>query len=170
MIPYLRLALALALAGLLQALPGGAAAVQSPRWVATWAASQQLVEPRNLPPAPAFTDTTIRQLVRVSIGGRQIRVRFSNAFGNAPLTLHGAHIARPVKVGASDIHPDTDRALTFAGRSSVTIPIGAMVVSDMLDFELAPLADVADYRSCAGRAAGRHRPSGLPNDVVLSGG
>ena len=90
----LRLALALALAGLLQALPGGAAAVQSPRWVATWAASQQLVEPRNLPPAPAFTDTTIRQLVRVSIGGRQIRVRFSNAFGNAPLTLHGgAHRA-----------------------------------------------------------------------------
>ena len=143
MIPYLRLALALALAGLLQALPGGAAAGQSPRWVATWAASQQLVEPRNLPPAPAFADTTIRQLVRVSIGGRRIRVRFSNAFGNAPLTLHGAHIARPAKVGASDILPGSDRALMFGGRPAVTIPIGAMVVSDMLDFELAPLADVA---------------------------
>ncbi len=143
MIPYLRLALALALTGLLPTLPGGAAAGQSPRWVATWAASQQLVEPRNLPPAPAFTDTTIRQLVRVSIGGRQVRVRFSNAFGDAPLRLHGARIARPAKVGASDIHPESDRALTFAGRSAVTIPIGAMVVSDMLDFDLSPLADVA---------------------------
>ena len=142
---YLRLtlALALALAVLLHPPASGAAAVQSPRWIATWAASQQLVEPRNLPPVPAFTDTTIRQLVRVSIGGRQLRVRFSNAFGNAALTLHGARIARPVKVGASDIQPATDRALTFAGRSGVTIPIGAMVVSDELDFELAPLADVA---------------------------
>ena len=67
----------------------------------------------------------------------------SNAFGNTPLTLHAVRIARPVKVGASDIHPDTDRALTFAGRASVMIPIGAMVVSDQIDFELAPLADLA---------------------------
>ena len=139
----LRLTLALVLASLLQAAASGTAAVQPSRWVGTWAASQQLVEPRNLPPAPAFTDTTIRQLVRVSIGGRQIRVRFSNAFGNAPLTLHAAHIARPVKVGTSEIHPDTNRQLTFGGRSSVVVPNGAMVVSDALDFELAPQADVA---------------------------
>ena len=143
MIPYLRLALALALAALLQSPSSGAPTIQSPRWVATWAASQQLVEPRNLPPPPAFSDTTIRQLVRVSIGGRQVRVRFSNAFGNVPLTLHAARIARPVKVGAGDIQPDTDRAVMFGGRPSVTIPIGAMVVSDPLDFALAPLADVA---------------------------
>ena len=139
----LRLTLAVVLASLLQAAASDTAAVQPSRWVATWAASQQLVEPRNLPPAPAFTDTTIRQLVRVSIGGRQIRVRFSNAFGNAPLTLHAAHIARPIKVGTSEIRPDTDRRLTFGGRSSVVVPNGAMVVSDALDFELAPQADVA---------------------------
>lgn len=138
----LRLAAAAALALLLHT-PARGAQAQPSTWVATWAASQQLVEVRNLPPAPAFTDTTIRQLVRVSIGGRQIRVRFSNAFGNAALTLQAARIARPVKVGASDIDTGSDRALTFGGRSSVVIPIGAMVVSDVLDFELAPLADVA---------------------------
>jgi lysophospholipase L1-like esterase len=139
---FLRLAAAGAVALLLHTSARGAQ-VQASTWVATWACSQQLVEVRNLPPAPAFTDTTIRQLVRVSIGGRQIRVRFSNAFGNAPLTLQAARIARPLKVGTSDIDPATDRPLTFGGRRSVTIPVGAMVVSDTLDVDLSPLADVA---------------------------
>ena len=140
---YLRFAAALALSGLLHVPAGGAAAAQPKKWVGTWAASQQLVEPRNLPPEPAFADTTIRQIVRVSIGGREIRVRFSNAFGNAALTLRAARIARPVSVGASDIQPETDRALTFAGRPAITIPAGAMVVSDPLDFELPALSDLA---------------------------
>ena len=50
-------------------------------WVGTWAAAPQLTEPANLPPAPGFADTTLRQIVHVSIGGRTLRVRFSNAFG-----------------------------------------------------------------------------------------
>ena len=80
-------------------------------------AAQQLVEPGNLPPAPGFTDTTLRQVVRVSMGGRTLRVRFSNEFGRAPLTLLAAGIARAG--GGSAIDPATDRALTFAGRPAV---------------------------------------------------
>jgi lysophospholipase L1-like esterase len=114
---------------------------QSERWVGTWATSQQLVEPQNLPPAGAFTDTTLRQIVRVSIGGRRLRVRVSNAFGNKELTLGSVRIARAA--GGSAIRPDSDRAVTFSGRPSVVIPIGALVVSDPVDFDLAPLSDVA---------------------------
>ena len=110
-------------------------------WVATWAASPQLTEESNLPPAPGLADHTLRQIVHVSIGGKTLRVRFSNAFGRTALTLQSARIARPAGRGA--IQPATDRALTFSGRSSVAIPEGALAVSDPLAFDLAPLSEVA---------------------------
>ncbi len=68
-------------------------------WVGTWAASPQLTEDANLPPAPAVGDTTLRQVVRVSIGGRRLRVRVSNAFGKTPLTVLSAHVARSARRG-----------------------------------------------------------------------
>ena len=71
-----------------------AVAADTQRWVGTWAASQQTVEPANLPPAPGFTDTTVRQVVRVSIGGSRLRLRFSNEFGRTDLTLLAARVAR----------------------------------------------------------------------------
>jgi lysophospholipase L1-like esterase len=110
-------------------------------WVATWAASPQLTEPSNLPPAPGFDDVTLRQRVRVSIAGSRVRVRFSNAFGRTALTLQSARIAR--SQGASAIDSASDRPLTFQGRTSVTIPEGALMVSDPFTFELPALADVA---------------------------
>jgi lysophospholipase L1-like esterase len=103
--------------------------------------AQQLVEPGNLPPAPGFVDTTLRQIVHVSIGGRTLRVRFSNEFGRAPLTLLAARVAR--STGGSAIDPATDRALTFNGRPAAAIPEGAALVSDALEFELPPLSNLA---------------------------
>ena len=113
----------------------------SEHWVATWATSPQLTEESNLPPAPGLADHTLRQVVHVCIGGKTLRVRFSNAFGRTALTLQSARIARSAGGGA--IQPASDRALTFSGRTSVTIPEGALVVSDPLDFDLAPLSQVA---------------------------
>jgi lysophospholipase L1-like esterase len=110
-------------------------------WVATWAASPQLTEESNLPPPPGLADHTLRQIVRVSIGGKTLRVRFSNSFGRTSLTLHSARIA--LSAGGSAIQPATDRPLTFSGRLSVAIPEGALAVSDPLAFDLAPLSEVA---------------------------
>lgn len=110
-------------------------------WVATWAAAPQVTEPANLPPPPAFSDTTVRQIVHVSIGGSTLRVRFSNAFGRTPLTLLAARVAR--HAGGSAIDAATDRGLTFGGGASVTIPEGASALSDPLDFDLPPLSEVA---------------------------
>ena len=110
-------------------------------WVGTWMAAQQLVEPGNLPPAPGFSDTTLRQVVHVSIGGRTLRVRFSNEFGRAPLTVVSARIAR--SAGGSAIDSASDRALTFNGRSAAVIPEGAALVSDSLEFEVSPLSNLA---------------------------
>ncbi len=107
----------------------------------TWAASPQLTEPSNMPPEPGLADSTLRQIVHVSIGGKRLRVRFSNAFGTKPLNLLSAHVA--ASAGGSAIEPQGGKRLTFGGRTSVTIPTGALMVSDPVNFELGSLADLA---------------------------
>jgi len=111
------------------------------RWVGTWAASPQLTEPANMPPEPGLADSTLRQVVHVSLGGKRLRVRFSNAYGTKPLTILSAHVARSAGGGA--IEPEGGKPLTFGGRSSMTIPTGAPMVSDPTDFDIAPLSDLA---------------------------
>jgi lysophospholipase L1-like esterase len=111
------------------------------RWVGTWASSAQLADPSQAEPTAGFQDTTLRQYARVSIGGTRTRVRFSNAFGTTPLTLTKAHLA--LAAGGGAIRPESDKPLTFAGRVSVTVPPGALMVSDPLDFALSALSDVA---------------------------
>ena len=66
----------------------------------TWAASPQLTEPANMPPEPGLADATLRQVVHVSLGGKRLRVRFSNAFGTKPLTILAAHLAASAGGGA----------------------------------------------------------------------
>jgi hypothetical protein len=169
--PPIRLACLLSVA-LITASPLGAD--DRSHWVGTWAASQQLTEPANLPPAPGFADTTLRQVVRVSIGGAKVRFRFSNAFGATALTLESAHVARAA--GGSAIRPDTDRPLLFHGQPSVTIPAGALVVSDAIDFALAPLTDLAvtvyvrDARSDVTGHPGSRTTSYLQSGDAVSAG
>jgi lysophospholipase L1-like esterase len=110
-------------------------------WVGTWASSPQRGDAKNAPPAPGFADSTLRQIVHVSIGGERLRVRFSNAFGTSPLTIASAHVA--LTAGGSAIRPESDKALTFDGQPSVTIPAGALMISDPVDFNLPPLSDLA---------------------------
>ncbi len=111
------------------------------RWVGTWASAQQVVEPGNLPPAPGFVDVTLRQIVRVSIGGTAVRVRLSNEFGRSALVVHGAFLARSAGGGA--VEPGTSVPLRFSGQASVSIPEGAPMLSDPVEFPLAPASDVA---------------------------
>ncbi|HPG38801.1 MAG TPA: SGNH/GDSL hydrolase family protein [bacterium] len=111
------------------------------KWVGTWNCSQQLVEPGNMPPAkPGLTNNSLRQIVRVSIGGERIRVKFSNEFSTSPVTLKEARIA--VSVDASVIDTETDTKLLFAGAPEVTMAPGTAVTSDPIDFTLAPRSNV----------------------------
>jgi lysophospholipase L1-like esterase len=77
------------------------------------------------------------------VGGQALRVHISNAFGTEALQITSAHSARPVSIASSAIDPATDKALTFAGSSNVTVPLGAEIVSDALDFPAAALSDVS---------------------------
>ncbi|MFC7382345.1 SGNH/GDSL hydrolase family protein [Sphaerisporangium rhizosphaerae] len=119
-------------------------------WVNTWVSMPQLTEPSNMPPAPftqdglVLADSTLRQTVHTSIGGRQVRLRFSNAFGGAALPITRVSVALPAggQAGVSAIKPGTSQPVTFNGRPSVVIPVGSLAVSDPLNFELAPRSDL----------------------------
>ena len=118
-------------------------------WVATWTTAQLLV---RTPPAPSatgaqpagargFNNQTVRMMVRASIGGRRVRVKISNAFGSAPLVLGTAHIA--IRSKDSEIVATSDRALSFNGKPGCTIGPGIVTMSDPVDLNFAPLADLA---------------------------
>lgn len=130
-----------------------AAAPQKGRehWVATWAAAPH-TSAFALPGAPPLREVqnqTIRMIVPASIGGRRVRVRFSNAYGTKPLTLTAVHVA--VRHDQSSTVPGTDRALTFGEQPSFTIPPGARAVSDAVDLELHDRSDVAVSVYVAGK-------------------
>src|SRR5262249_16595548 len=100
-------------------------------WVGTWAAGPQLTEPGNLPPEPGLATNTLRQVIFTSIGGEQLRLQLSNAYGTSPLEIGTVHVASSTAAG--DIDPATDTALTFDGSPSVTIPAGETRFSDPLN-------------------------------------
>lgn len=115
------------------------AAPQSDHWVGTWAAAPvALPNPAN---KLASADTTLREIVHVSLGGPAVRVILTNEFGLDSLTIGAADIA--LSTGGSDINPDASSALTFNGRPSITIPPGALAVSDPVNLKLPASSNVA---------------------------
>jgi len=79
--------------------------------------------------AQAFNNQTLRQVVRLSLGGASVRLKLSNLFGKAPITYSAVHVARSLAT-RTDIDPASDRAVTFAGQPSVTLAAGAELTSD----------------------------------------
>jgi lysophospholipase L1-like esterase len=94
-------------------------------------------------PAPYihFTNQTLRQIVRTSIGGSKARVVLSNAYGTAPVTVGGAHVALRDQQGA--IQPASGRPLTFSGQPTITIPANAVMYSDPVNLTVPQLSDLA---------------------------
>lgn len=125
-----------------------AALVTSPiqaRTVPAWTASPQRVWgsdflfPTNVP--QRLADRTLRQVVRLAIGGRDVRIVLSNTYGSRPITVGAAHIAP--SLGGSRIDPAGDRTLRFGGATHVTIPAGASIVSDAVPITIAAGRDLA---------------------------
>ncbi len=108
--------------------------------VGTWATAVTGAPTAPLEPA-VFEHQTLRQVVRTSVGGGQVRVRLSNELGERPLVIGAARVA--LSAGGSAVRPGTDRGLTFGGRTSVTVPAGAPVLSDPVDLRLPPQAALA---------------------------
>ena len=120
--------------------PGSAQSAKHTQWVGTWATAPMLADGGGFHVHP-FADLTLREIAHVSIGGDQLRIRFTNEFGLDPLTIGAAHVA--LSAGGSQIKEGTDHALAFGGAASVIIPPGSVMYSDPVALAVAPLSDVA---------------------------
>ncbi|MBN2193334.1 MAG: SGNH/GDSL hydrolase family protein [Polyangiaceae bacterium] len=98
------------------------------QWVGTWSSSPLPADAVFFEPSKTFSNQTLRQIARVSVGGTRVRVRFSNVFGDSELQVRAAHVA--LQSDGASIYPWSDRKLTFGRRSQVTIPIGGEAISD----------------------------------------
>ena len=114
------------------AAPAGA------HWIGTWATAEQPARPAD---AQTFRNRTLRLIVRTSAGGKRLRIKVSNLFGDQPLAIGSAHVAR--RAGAADIEASSDRMLTFRGAPSTTIPPRSAAISDPIDLDAPPLSDLA---------------------------
>ena len=106
------------------------------RWVGTWSASPQAGFS-----ATDFNNQTLRMVVHTSVGGDRVRVRLSNAFGSQPLVITATHVG--TRSAGAELVVGSDRAVTFSGRSAVTIPPGALAVSDAVKLAVPTLSDLA---------------------------
>src|SRR5438093_1444690 len=121
-------------------------------WVGTWTAA----------PAPgegaAFSNHTLRMIPRVSIGGSVLRLRISNAYGTRPLAIGAARVG--VRSTGPAVVVGSNRRVTFGGEPAATIAAGALIVSDPVRLEFAPLSDLA---------VSVHLPGDLPASFGITG-
>ena len=110
-------------------------------WVGTWGASPMAANSVPGSTNAGFTNQTVRHIAHISTGGDRLRVRLSNAYGTQALVIGEAHIA--LQSGGAAIVPASDRALTFSGQTSITIPPGALVMSDPVKLNVPALSDLA---------------------------
>ncbi len=124
------------------AAEAAAPAPAEPHWIATWGASPFgfLAFGPAAAPTP-FVDQTLRQKLRISVGGDQVRVRFSNELGTTPLVIGAATVA--LATGDSAVDSASMHALTFGGATSITVPAGAPALSDPVAFAVADLTELA---------------------------
>jgi len=89
----------------------------------------------------ALTDQSVRNIVHTSVGGKGLRISLSNAFGSVPVTFDSVWVGRAGEGAA--LVAGSNRRLTFGGSTSVTVPVGAEVLSDALPGEVAAQSTLA---------------------------
>jgi hypothetical protein len=107
-------------------------------WVGTWGTAAQHFVPGTI---DTFQNQTLRLIVHISVAATKVRIRISNTFGDQPLVIGGAHIAR--RASEANIDAATDRVLTFGGSTSAKVAARSMVISDPVDLNVTALSDLA---------------------------
>lgn len=110
-------------------------------WIATWTASPEAADPDPNVAVLNLVDQTVRERVRVSMGGARIRIRLSNEFGSSPVLVGPVTVAVPSN--PADVKPGSIQAVTFGGRNSLIIPAGAPALSDPVDFPIKAGAEIS---------------------------
>ena len=110
-------------------------------WVGTWATAPQTVVKSFMPYNNCMTNRSVRQVVKVSIGGDVIRLKLSNIYSMQPVEIRSIYIAHAKD--SSDIDAKTAQYFKFGNSYKTIIPAGKQIVSNALKFKLRNLERVA---------------------------
>ena len=110
-------------------------------WVGTWATAPQTVVKSFMPYNNCMTNRSVRQVVKVSIGGNVIRLKLSNIYSMQPVEIRSIYIAHAKDSFAIDAK--TAQYFKFGNSYKTVIPAGKQIVSDALKFKLRNLERVA---------------------------
>ncbi|MET9827711.1 SGNH/GDSL hydrolase family protein [Streptomyces sp. NPDC006385] len=108
-----------------QSAPAGTTG--DPSGVVTWAATADRM-------GDGVAGRGYRLVVHTSVGGTDLRVRLSNAFGDRPMTFDSVYAG--IQKQGAELRPGSNRRLTFDGERTVTVPAGRTVWSDPLPGKL----------------------------------
>ena len=114
-------------------------------WVTSWFASPQplwgadFILPTNVP--AVLQGQSVREVAQLSAGGKAVRIVLSNRYGTQPLIVGEVRVALALQ-GAAAVD-GSERAVTFGGKRSITVPAGAPAVSDPVEMAVAPLSRLA---------------------------
>lgn len=111
------------------------------KWVGTWATAPQTVVKSFMPYNNNMSNRSVRQIVKVSIGGETIRLKLSNVYSTEPVVIRSIYIAHAKDSFAID--PKSAQYVKFGDKYKVTIPAGKSITSDALPFNLKPLQRLA---------------------------
>ena len=129
-------------------------------WLSVWATTEEKCNLSGATdtamPKLALEGTTIRQIIRVTAGGPQIRFRLSNQYGECDVEVNSMHVAKQSKdaladgkghgsskVDMSTILPETDKVVTVNGEASFVIPKGEVIYTDPIDLAVEGLDNLA---------------------------
>jgi lysophospholipase L1-like esterase len=107
---------------------------QQSSWIATWTASPEGADSDPNEPLTNLDNQTVRERLRVTAGGGQIRIRLSNECSSAPLLV--GRVSVGVAQGAAGVVANSLRPVTFGRQDSILIPPGAPALSDPVDFTI----------------------------------
>ena len=107
------------------------------KWTATWATAIEAPLAESDMPKTSMTNSTLRQVIHVSIGGDKLRMQLSNEKSHQPVEIKSVYIADTD--GGKAIDAKTAKYLTFGGSRSVTIEPGKAVYTDVAQYKLKPL-------------------------------
>lgn len=110
-------------------------------WIGTWATAPQTVVKSFMPYNNNMSNRSVRQVVKVSIGGDMIRLKLSNIYSTEPVVIRSIYIAHAKDSFAID--PKSAKFLKFSNQYKVTIPAGKSITSDALPYNLKPLQRLA---------------------------
>jgi lysophospholipase L1-like esterase len=121
------------------ALAAPARAAAAAQWVDSW--GSPVHSSAAFKPVPTLDNQTVRNVVHLHAGGDQVRVHLSNAFGDRPVTFGRVRVG--IRASGAKLVAGTNRSVTFASRTSVTLAVGAEVRSDPVTLTVAPGQDLA---------------------------